>query len=592
MKVIMVMFDTLNKRFLPPYGCDWVHAPNFKRLAEKTVIFDNCYAGSLPCMPARRELHTGRYNFLHRSWGPMEPFDDSMPEMLKKEGIYTHLVSDHYHYWQDGGLTYHNRYNTWEIVRGHEGDAWKGEVKDPDIPSHVKTMREGTFTWRQDWVNRKYMRKEEDQPQARTFKKGIEFIKTNCSEDNWFIQIETFDPHEPFFTQESYKALYKHDYTGPHFDWPNYGIVTETPQEVEHCRKEYAASVSMCDNYLGKILDLMDEKNMWEDTMLIVNVDHGFLLGEKNWWAKAIQPAYNEIVQIPLFIWDPRSKKRNVRRKALVQTIDIVPTILEFFNIKRPKTIEGKVLRETIEFDIKVRDAALFGYHGGHVNVTDGRFVYMRAPVNPDNKPLYEYTLMPTHMANFFSIDELATIELAEPFDFTKSCKTMKINARDISARFSYLYGSLLFDLQNDPTQENPIDDPEIEEKMIKHLVDLMKKNDAPNEQFERLNVPIDGNVTKDHLNLKEVREGIKESLGKTEILWRNKGKSAFGVLVNFIPEKLKPTLIASFEKKINLQKLYEIDEDFVFEFMDKMWPKPYRFYFEYMKVLIKEKAI
>ncbi len=82
MNAIMVMFDTLNRHMLPPYGCDWVHAPNFERLARRTVAFDKCYVASMPCMPARRELHTGRYNFLHRSWGPLEPFDDSMPEIL------------------------------------------------------------------------------------------------------------------------------------------------------------------------------------------------------------------------------------------------------------------------------------------------------------------------------------------------------------------------------------------------------------------------------------------------------------------------------------------------------------------------------
>ena len=89
MKAIMLMFDTLNRHFLPPYGCDWTIAPNFKRLAEKTCVFDNCYVGSMPCMPARRELHTGRYNFLHRSWGPLEPYDDSAIEMLSANGVYT-----------------------------------------------------------------------------------------------------------------------------------------------------------------------------------------------------------------------------------------------------------------------------------------------------------------------------------------------------------------------------------------------------------------------------------------------------------------------------------------------------------------------
>ena len=91
--------------------------------------FQNAYVGSMPCMPARREMHTGRYNFLHRSWGPLEPFDDSIPEMLAESaGVHTHKCTDHYHYWEDGGATYHNRYSTYDLVRGQEGDLWKGQV--------------------------------------------------------------------------------------------------------------------------------------------------------------------------------------------------------------------------------------------------------------------------------------------------------------------------------------------------------------------------------------------------------------------------------------------------------------------------------
>ena len=198
MKAIMVMFDSLNRHMLPPYGCEWTVAPNFERLAEHTVVFENCYVGSMPCIPARRELHTGRYNFLHRSWGPIEPFDDSMPELLKKNGVYTHLTTDHQHYWEDGGCTYHSRYDTWHFSRGQEGDTWKAEVADPEIPDTPKKRM--PKPWRQDWVNRKYICENEEFPQAKTFANGIEFIRTNHQEDNWFLQIETFDPHEPYFS--------------------------------------------------------------------------------------------------------------------------------------------------------------------------------------------------------------------------------------------------------------------------------------------------------------------------------------------------------------------------------------------------------
>ena len=64
------------------------------------MVFDNFFVGSMPCMPARRELHTGRYNFLHRSWVLIKPFDDSMPEILKSNGVYSHIVTDHQHYWK------------------------------------------------------------------------------------------------------------------------------------------------------------------------------------------------------------------------------------------------------------------------------------------------------------------------------------------------------------------------------------------------------------------------------------------------------------------------------------------------------------
>ncbi len=73
----MVMYDTLCRHYIPTYNENnpdlpsaWIKAPNFERLAAKAVQFQNAYVGSMPCMPARREMHTGRYNFLHRSCEP------------------------------------------------------------------------------------------------------------------------------------------------------------------------------------------------------------------------------------------------------------------------------------------------------------------------------------------------------------------------------------------------------------------------------------------------------------------------------------------------------------------------------------------
>ncbi|RIK56571.1 MAG: sulfatase [Chloroflexi bacterium] len=487
MRAIMVMFDSLNRHMLPPYGSDWTHAPNFARLAERTVTFDSCYIGSMPCMPARRDLHTGRYSFLHRSWGPIEPFDDSMPEILRRNGVYTHLSTDHYHYFEDGGATYHNRYSTWDFHRGQEGDPWIGQVAPPDIPDSVAPRGEHP-RWRQDWVNRPFMRREEEQPQPHTFGAGIDFIRRNAGQDNWFLQIETFDPHEPFFSQQHYKDLYPHEYNGRHFDWPPYRRVEETPGEVQHMRYEYAALLSMCDHYLGQVLNLMDDLRLWDDTMLIVCTDHGFLLGEHDWWAKNNMPMWNEVANTPLFIWDPRSRKAGERRSQLVQMIDLPATLLDFFGVARPPAMMGIPLGDVLAGDAPTRPAILFGYHGGAVNVTDGRYVYMRAAVTEDNTPLYEYTLMPTHMAAPFSVDEMQHWEQVKPFSFTKGCPVMKIPGRPQHiSRTVHEQGHLLYDLQRDPEQETPLADAEVEAHMVEHLLRLMQDNDAPSEQYERL---------------------------------------------------------------------------------------------------------
>lgn len=501
MRAIMLMFDSLKKDWLPPYGGD-IAAPNFTRLAEHTVSFDNCYIGSMPCMPARREIHTGRYNFLHRGWGPLEPFDDSMPELLSKAGIHTHLISDHHHYWRDGGANYHGRYSTYENVRGQEGDHWKGNLSaDPanthmeeDLPFFFKSMI------KQDGINRQYMQTEDLHCQTLTFDLGLEFMETNADADNWMLQVECFDPHEPFFTYEHYQKLYQSDYEGRHVDWPSPTSADQDAGYITYLQNQYKALVSQIDGNLGRLLDKMDEKDMWKDTMLIVNTDHGLLLAEHNWWSKGMMPTYNEIANLPLFIWDPRTKKTKERRQSLVQNIDIAATLLDFFGQPVPKDMDGRPLKDTIDTDKPVHDCILYGYFGGNTNITDGRYTYFRGPVSPRNEPLYEYTLIPAKMGERTSVKDLQNLELQSPFSFTKGCKTLKIDAAAHSRSFGnmYRFGSRLYDLHTDPNQTTPINDTATELRLINRMLELMKENDAPKEQYERLG--LSENMTEDDL--------------------------------------------------------------------------------------------
>ena len=190
-----------------------------------------------------------------------------------------------------------------------------------------------------------------------------------------------------------------------------------------------------------------------------------------------------------MFIWDPREKKQGERRNSLVQGIDIPVTVLDVFGIEPTKDMLGKNLRPVIQRDQAVRSYALFGMHGAQVNITDGRYVYMREPLE-GNDLLYNYTQMPTHMRCLFSVDEMKTAKLHPGFSFTKGTPVLKISAmKDTSGDTSMKksLGTVLYDLEKDPKQQHPMEDPKVENRMIRNMVQLMKENDAPEEQYQRL---------------------------------------------------------------------------------------------------------
>lgn len=494
MKTVFVLLDSLNRNAMECYGPTDVQTPNFSRFAERAVTFDNHYVGSLPCIPARRDLHTGRLSFLHRSWGPLEPFDDSFPELLKQSGTYSHIVTDHHHYFADGGATYHQRYSSWELVRGQAIDRWKAHV-NPDTEALKADFHPLQHHRTNYMINRAYVNEEADYCGPQVFALGQEFLETNHRDDNWFLQLECFDPHEPFHAPPRFREMYPTNYEGPILDWPLYKKVTETPEEIAELRANYAALTTMCDAYFGRLLDFFDANDLWRDTCLVLTTDHGFLLGEHDWWSKNRMPVYDEIARIPLMIYHPDfADQGGSRRSALTQSVDIMPTILDIHENDIPVDVMGKSLMPVLREDQPIRDAALFGYFGAACNVTDGRYVYQRYPSTMSAEGLFEYTLMPTRMTSRFAIDELQGATLAEPFDFTKGVPVLKLKPRaNDAAQVVEVQGmsfeeteTRLYDLYSDPGQTTPIDDPVTETRMIVELTRLMRETDAPPEMFDR----------------------------------------------------------------------------------------------------------
>ncbi|MFZ9544138.1 MAG: sulfatase [Hylemonella sp.] len=503
MRTIFVLFDSLVRAALECYGSESVATPNFKRFAERAITFDTHFVGSLPCMPARRDLHTGRINFLHRSWGPLEPFDRSLPELLQAAGVYTHLVSDHYHYWEDGGATYHNRYSSWECIRGQEWDRWKAMVQPPmerlramyHPMQHPQGAQDGRL---QAMVNREFMREENDFCCPRTFAAGFEFLDRNRDADNWLLHLECFDPHEPFHAPARFRERYPCGYQGPILDWPRYQRNAQDALEVAELRANYAALASMCDEYFGRLLDYMDQHQLWDNTALVLSTDHGLLLAEHDWWGKNRMPFFNEIAHIPLVIHHPGFRHlAGQRRQALTQTIDLMPTLLAMHGVSAPATAQGHNLLPLLEQDHPVRQAALYGMFGAGTNITDGRYTYFRYPEDMTQQMLWEYTLMPMHLKTLFPVEELRGAELAPPFGFTQGVPVLKVparrNAKGQPAGHQGQGGgyedttTVLFDLSNDYEQLKPFRDPDIEARLLTLMRELMQANEAPAEAFTRL---------------------------------------------------------------------------------------------------------
>ncbi|MCD0501517.1 sulfatase [Bordetella petrii] len=503
MRTIFVLFDSLMRSALQCYGGTAIETPNFNRFAQRAVTFERHFVGSLPCMPARREMHTGRLNFLHRSWGPLEPFDQSFAQLLGAQDIYTHLVSDHYHYWEDGGATYHNRYSTWEFVRGQEWDKWKAMVQPPlerfRNMYHPMQQPAGKGDGRlQAMVNREFMRDEADYCCPRTFAAGFEFLERNRDADNWLLHLECFDPHEPFHAPSEYRERYPSDYDGPILDWPRYKRNEESASEIAELRANYAALVAMCDRHFGRLLDFLDQHDMWKDTAVVLTTDHGFLLAEHDWWGKNRMPFYNEIAHIPLIVHHPDyANHAGERRQALTQTIDIMPTLLALHGVAAPATCNGTSLLPLLERDGPGREAALYGMFGAGTNITDGRYTYFLYPEDMTRQQLYEYTLMPMHLKTMFHVDDLRGAELSAPFAFTQGVPLLKVPARrNDRGQPTGHQGqgggyedttTVLYDLDNDYAQQRPFRDPGIEQRLQALMMKIMRENDAPPEAYQRL---------------------------------------------------------------------------------------------------------
>ena len=491
MRTILITLDSLNRHFLSLYGGDEVPTPTIDSLAKDGVTFENHFTGSAPCMPARREFMTGTLELRHRSWGPLEPFDDPLPARLTRAGSRSMLITDHYHYFEGGGENYHTTFTGYEFIRGHENDNWK--TFDTDAPpiadvAHTADAYERALS---------LYKAPKDFPAFRTFAAARDWLAENRDTENIFLYIDEFDPHEPFFAPDEYLAKYDDSgYEGDRLDWPFYGRWTGTDQQLAHIRNRYKAKVAFLDDLLGEFVADLKAAGWYEDTTIILTTDHGHYLGDHGWIGKPACDNFNTLFHIPLVVKPAASLGAETDRRvtALTTTPDLCATVTALHEASTEAPSYGTSILPLLTGEKEaVREYVLYGYYGAQLTYNDGTHVFMKTPPDANAPLVYRSTRLSGHPGSDWRLRE------AYLADENRSVGThLAESGIDYPVLGFRVPGQMLhsitekgpdtvYDQVNDHAQEKPRRSPEILDEYRAKLRDAMVKEQFPQSEFERL---------------------------------------------------------------------------------------------------------
>lgn len=432
MNVITILCDTLRRDHVGAYSGGrpldqcwsaeapaWsVPTPNMDRLIERGTVFDNAYIGSTPCMPARRDIYTGRLEFLERGWGPLEEEDRDLPRQVSgppnrsiqwtmEQGYpISCLLTDHFHLWEQGSGNYHMGYTGFEFVRGIESDAlYTDPIDFPSPPGDRMGKNE------RHWRNVHFIRqRDEDYFCAQVCTKAADWLRRNSTHEDFYLHLDIFDPHEPWDPPEEILKQFDprgYDIEGlraaaPYAPWRDH----YSEAQFQNMRARYAAKVVFLDQWLGKVFDALDEFDLWKDTLVVLTTDHGTWNGDHGRMGKLGTHQYDGCAHIPLIMCHPEAG-HGQRRDQLVQLMDLYPTVLSAVGRPLPempdeRPLHGIDLLPVLEnADAPTRSCALMGMFGKSVTVTDGDWTLHQSPVD-DNEPLYWHGY---HLARFINYD-------------------------------------------------------------------------------------------------------------------------------------------------------------------------------------------
>jgi arylsulfatase A-like enzyme len=324
MRVLLIVVDTMRADHAGCYGYPKPTTPNLDRLAAEGALFTDCYATDVPTIPAftalltgRRGVSTGVVSHDHPE-SIITPETRTLPDVLAKAGVVTGAVSSLF------------TFKRW-IAKGFS-HFMQPDQRTPATHITASQVNELALPWMRAHARR-----------------------------DFFLMLHYWDPHSPYSKTPAAYARRFYEGTDPR-DPANMSLAglwglelmsfyawdVAAPQlqegvtDLDYLVAEYDGGIALADDYLGQLLEGMEDAGLLEDTLLIFTSDHGEAFGEHGVYFDHMD-AYEQTARVPLVVTCPgRAQAR--RSEALTQSIDIAPTVLEAFDVPAPEAAQGRSL--------------------------------------------------------------------------------------------------------------------------------------------------------------------------------------------------------------------------------------------------------
>ena len=374
--VLFIISDDLTSTALSCYGNTVCHTPNIDAIADKGTRFTQAYCQGTYCGPSRASFMSGYYPHAIGVLGYKNPRPQigdraTWSQHFKNNGYYSARVSKIFHMGVPGGIEGGgdgaDDPASWTEKFNSPGPEWKapgdGETLENNPDGKKPAVGGNTFVVVEadgdDMVH----------SDGKTAAKAVELIHKHKDEP-FFLGVGFVRPHVPFVAPRSYYPPFKpynsmvlpEKVAGDWDDIPKAGINYKTSvnmkMDIRRQKKAvggYYASVAFMDAQVGKVMGALKEAGLEDKTIVIFTSDHGYHLGEHDFWAKV--SLRDESAGVPLIISVPGKKPAVCH--SFAELLDLYPTISKLCGLEVPERLQGKDISGMLDDpSIEVRDAA------------------------------------------------------------------------------------------------------------------------------------------------------------------------------------------------------------------------------------------